>query len=62
MREMWERVWFLGTRAKWLEKQMKEAEEKVRQLGGESSAGTEGGSLNKKEQDISLGKKRRMQV
>ncbi len=41
---------------------MKEAEEKVRQLGGESSAGTEGGSLNKKEQDISLGKKRRMQV
>ncbi len=31
-KEMWEKVWFLGNKAQWLEKQMKEAKDKVQQL------------------------------
>jgi nitrate reductase alpha subunit len=40
MREIWNKVWFLGTRAQWLEKRKEEAKEKekVRRRGKQSVA------------------------
>jgi hypothetical protein len=47
---MEEKVLFLGTKAQCLEKQMKEAQKKVKHLQKESSIGIEAASPTKKEQ------------